>query len=66
MAGLGLFFHLSAQALAPRALLRLAYFLLLWLGSPNGPGHRGMVQGSFDLRLKLFTQTFLVGSMNRT
>ena len=24
-----------------------------------------MVQGSFDLRLKLFTKTFLIGSMNR-
>jgi hypothetical protein len=22
----------------------------------NGPGHRGMAQGSFDLRLKLFTK----------
>jgi hypothetical protein len=49
MAGLGLFKQNSAQALAPRDLLRLAYFLLLYSSTQKGPGHRGRVQGDiFD------------------
>ena len=47
MAGLGLFNQKSAQALAPRDLLRLAYFLLLYSSTQKGPGHRGRVQGDF-------------------
>jgi hypothetical protein len=67
MAGLGLFDQKSVRAVTPRGLLRSAYdFLCLIYCMPKGPGHRGRAQGSFDLRLKLFTQTFLIGSINRT
>ena len=56
MAGLGLFFHKSALALVPRGLLQSAYDFLCLIyeyDKQKGPGHRGMVQGSFNPRSKL-------------
>jgi hypothetical protein len=52
MAGLGLFFHKRALALAPRGLLRSAYDFLCQ-GMQKVPGHRGKCQGSFDPRPEL-------------
>ena len=54
MAGLGLFFHKSARALAPRGLLRSAYVFLYLIYTKKMRGHRERCQGgSFDLRPEL-------------
>jgi hypothetical protein len=51
MAGLAVFTHKSTGALAQRG--------LLYLGAP------ARSQGNFPIALKLFTKTFLIGSINR-
>jgi hypothetical protein len=55
MAGLGLFPHKSALALAPRGLLQSAYDFLCLIYT-KGPEHRERVQGSFNPRSKQATR----------
>jgi hypothetical protein len=56
MAGLGLFFHKSALALAPRGLLQSACgFLCLIYHAQKGPGHYKRVQGSL-IRARSYAQ----------
>jgi hypothetical protein len=60
MAGLGLFFHKNAFALAPRGLLQSAYDFLCLIYT-NFPGHREMVQGCFDLCPELHAKKRFLG-----
>jgi hypothetical protein len=66
MAGLVTFTHKSTGALAHRGLLLFTSFLRLGMRSTQKvPGTPARCQTSFPIALKLFTKTFLVGSINR-